>query len=742
MKKKAMRNLRTHVAVGFLLLAGNFSKAQEKLWVSFTNMRNIVDVVNIGNDLWAATSGGLLHWQNASASYEKLTNTEGLGGNSLTAMGTDSRGRIWVGLDGGLINIYDPASKIFSRVDDYRGFQVFAFLPQNDSMLVALNVGVSLYLIDRREVKETYKSLGSLPVQTAVKDFIIRGRELWVATANGIARSSLDFSNLSAPQSWTNYYTSHGLPSANVKGFAIRVGELFAATANGVALWTGTTWINVSGDIGNRSILSLAASTDGVLYAATANGVYSSPGNETWSPVATPRSSLSGVVVDASNKLWGATQDIGLLEYQPANNSWLEREPDGPASNIFSSLAVDGQGVLWCTSTEKGISIYDGVRWRNYNDRNGAFFLDYRSVVIDPTEPNTRWFGTWGRGVVKATGSNLDNLQFTKYDTANGFLANALSTPADYVVVPFIKHDKRNTLWIANYIPTNSSPIAFLDVDGRTGRFSTNEGLRSINVTVLEIDRANRVWVGSENAGVSVIDHNNTLYNRSDDRQGQGLSTDEGLLSVRITSLAEDQDGIMWIGTDKGLNYWFREELSARFQLISDDIRIVRVDPQNNKWIGTSAGISVLSGNNNFTLNEFTVQNSPLVSNSITSFAFNEQTGQVYIGTTSGLSIYQSPFVAPRSDFSQLKGYPNPLVLGDDGETFKITNLTRNSQVKIYNEVGALVRTFFEEEVPSGLVEWNGKNNNGELVSSGIYLVVAFNEEGQSAVGKVAVIRK
>ena len=729
------------ILLSWLVAVASTGTAQQQLWTSHTNMRKVVDFVNVGNDIWAATTGGVLHWGAAAANYAKLTNTEGLTAITVSAIGSDARRRIWVGLSDGRIDIYDPANNSFVHVDDYRGFQISSFLAQNDSMFVGLNVGVSLYLINRSEVKETYKSLGTLPVQTAVKDLFIRGRELWVATASGIGKTSLDLANLSAPQSWTNYYTAHGLPSANVRSFAARSGNLYAGTASGVAQWNGANWVNVTGNLGDQRILQLASVGDGSLYVAAPTGVYRMETEGAWSAVATPHNLTSGVLVDASGKLWAATEDVGLLELQSTDNTWLTREPDGPASNILSSLAVDENGVLWCTSSERGISVYDGNRWYNYGESTGALWPDYRSVWIDQTKAGVRWFGTWGRGLVLATGS-IDDLQFAKFDTANGFLANAQGTPLDYVVATFVKQDQRGILWVANFVPTNSSPIAFMDADGNTGHFSTNDGLRSINVTLLELDRSDRVWVGTDNAGVSVIDHNDTPLDKSDDRPGQGLGKEDGLLSVKITSLAADGDGIMWIGTDLGLNSWFQGQVSSHFGLISDDIRVVRVDPQNNKWIGTSAGISILSGADNFTLTEFTTQNSPLVSNSITSFAFNSNSGEVYIGTTNGLSIYRSPFTAPHADFAQLKGFPNPFVLQGGGGVFVISNLTRSALVKIYDETGRLVRTFSREDIPGGQAVWDGRNNDGNVVGSGIYLFVAYNEGGQSAVGKVAVIRQ
>jgi flagellar hook assembly protein FlgD len=54
---------------------------------------------------------------------------------------------------------------------------------------------------------------------------------------------------------------------------------------------------------------------------------------------------------------------------------------------------------------------------------------------------------------------------------------------------------------------------------------------------------------------------------------------------------------------------------------------------------------------------------------------------------------------------------------------------------------GTLVR-----ELPSSggrLVEWDGKDKNGNHVSSGIYFAVAISEDGrQSAIAKIAVIRR
>jgi hypothetical protein len=249
-----------------------------------------------------------------------------------------------------------------------------------------------------------------------------------------------------------------------------------------------------------------------------------------------------------------------------------------------------------------------------------------------------------------------------------------------------------------------------------------------------------------------VLDYNGTLQNKADDDFSGELDLDDNLLSNRVTSLAQDRDGYIWIGTDKGLNYFFRSGgANDRFcySLISDDVKIVKVDPRNNKWIGTGAGISVLSGEDNCSLTHYTVENSPLVGNFVTSMAFNTKTGDAWLGTTTGLSRFRTPFTEPKPDLSQLSGYPNPFILHDGTATcgtpggFRITNLAEESAVKIYSVNGDLIRSYSTDQVPGAQVCWDGRDESGKMVPSGVYLFVAFVEStGASAVGKVAVVRR
>ena len=69
-----------------------------------------------------------------------------------------------------------------------------------------------------------------------------------------------------------------------------------------------------------------------------------------------------------------------------------------------------------------------------------------------------------------------------------------------------------------------------------------------------------------------------------------------------------------------------------------------------------------------------------------------------------------------------------------------VSGLVENSSMKIVTTDGTVIRDI---KTPGGLVGfWDGKDNGGNDVSSGVYLIVTYSEDGSAvANGKVAVIR-
>ena len=141
-------------------------------------------------------------------------------------------------------------------------------------------------------------------------------------------------------------------------------------------------------------------------------------------------------------------------------------------------------------------------------------------------------------------------------------------------------------------------------------------------------------------------------------------------------------------------------------------------------------------------LTQYTVlsTNGKLVDDDIRSIAFDQKRGVVYFGTEKGLSSLEVVPVQTVRSLSSIEVGPNPFLVPAD-KPLMIRNLAAQSSIKIISTEGTLISEFKAQG--GGRAFWDGRDLHGNVVSSGVYFVVAFAENGsQSSTGKVAVIRR
>ena len=182
-------------------------------------------------------------------------------------------------------------------------------------------------------------------------------------------------------------------------------------------------------------------------------------------------------------------------------------------------------------------------------------------------------------------------------------------------------------------------------------------------------------------------------------------------------------------------------KITNSFSVRQQTINALAVDPLNQKWLGTNQGLFLLSTDGTQLLSTLDSKNSPLLSDIIESIAIDEKSGKVYVGTANGLTTFDTPSILPVESFNGLTIYPNPLVIRDGNKLVTIDGLIRDSDIKIITVAGKLVREFSS---PGGRTAfWDGRDDNGDLVNSGVYIVIAFDQEGNSVeTGKIAVLRE
>jgi len=248
-----------------------------------------------------------------------------------------------------------------------------------------------------------------------------------------------------------------------------------------------------------------------------------------------------------------------------------------------------------------------------------------------------------------------------------------------------------------------------------------------------------------------IFDDNGTLDNLNDDRYIRlSTSPNEGNLpSLKINAIKTDLDGAIWFATDEGAAYYFDASLvqagsaipsvTRVFDLQDEVLTSLAIDALNRKWFGSTNGVWLLTPDGSSVIAHYTETNSPLLSNRILVIEVDKQSGRVFIGTERGLSVIQTSALAPVPTMTTLKVFPNPVRLPEH-QAIQIQGLSRNASVKIITPVGRLVRDLKSDG--GAVVFWDGKDNRGELVTSGIYIAVGISESGkESALGKIAVIR-
>jgi hypothetical protein len=108
---------------------------------------------------------------------------------------------------------------------------------------------------------------------------------------------------------------------------------------------------------------------------------------------------------------------------------------------------------------------------------------------------------------------------------------------------------------------------------------------------------------------------------------------------------------------------------------------------------------------------------------------------KVITATTNHLSVFVVVQLAPAEDLAGVKAYPMPYYPAKGKMT--IANLTATANVKIYTIAGELVSTVGYASA-NGRAAWDGKNDNGTTVASGVYIMYIESPQGKQRL-KIAV---
>ncbi len=312
-------------------------------------------------------------------------------------------------------------------------------------------------------------------------------------------------------------------------------------------------------------------------------------------------SHVSSLMEDPDGRIWAGTTNGGIFTnvYNPETETFTHGTRNilqqyGIPDGIITNIIKDSKGFYWFTHGTQGIFRYSPSDKKSisipYVSLDSTTLPSCQAASLIEDQDGNFWVMLKNGSLKKIDGKTFAVLYHNHY-LKEWFHGELL----DYKLTT----DHDGDIWIC---PANTNyGIFYFDLAHNTIHHihEKSEGWRLNKNIVRGIveDNQGMMWVGTDHGGVNVIDKQKKtvsyILNRSEDNRSLSQNS--------ITSLYKDYEGIIWVGTyKKGACYYhenivrfplFRhEEGSASTGLHFDDMNKFAEDDNGNLWLGTNGG--------------------------------------------------------------------------------------------------------------------------------------------------------
>ncbi len=742
-------------------------------WTDYLSYSSATKVVEAENKIYCVTTGGLFSFNKSDNSIEKLTSINGLSdvGVRTIAYGEES-GILLIAYENSNVDLINVEEQTVSNISDIKRKQISG----DKRIYNALFVGQTAYLscgfgivalnLDKNEVMDTYY-IGKNGSSIVVNDMVFSGQHLYAATEEGIYHADINEPNL---QDFSNWYHVDDIPNPNGTFNLIEIfnGDIIVnyyrpGFDNDDKLYRfyRNNWehylpsVTYAFDLqvqGNTLVIARMGQVD--LFNENGDRIEKIDKLE-FSDYLLTDLHVESAAIDSEGNLWAADSEHGLIQRFGETAQLIL--PQGPIDNTIFSIFTANEN-LWIASGGRNAAwnnLNNDAQFQRFSDGGWTVFnknthpemegfKDIVCVAVNPNDPNHIFAGSWGGGVVEFQ----DDQFIERYNQFNSSLQTSLpNDPSpNYVRIGGMDFDSEGNLWITNSGVGNQ--LSVFRASGEWEAFKFEGVSESQFIGQIVITENDDKWIVLRKNDLYIVkgDGSEARLLRSTARFSNGV--DEVFTPLKdIRSIAIDREGEIWLGTTKGVavyqnpaDIWDQNPFySAQPGLDLNDgiyhplletetVTAIAVDGANQKWFGTeNSGVFLISEDGEKEMEHFTENNSPLLSNTITSLAINQKTGEVFIGTDKGLISYMGLATEGNSSYADVYAYPNPVRENYEGDII-ITGLKEDTNLKITDISGNLV---YETDSQGGQASWNGKNLYGNRVSTGVYLVMGNDRLGE-----------
>lgn len=517
--------------------------------------------------------------------------------------------------------------------------------------------------------------------------------ELWIATSNGLTRLSFDLDSTGNRNERFAHYKHNPDDPTTISDNDVtttlrdRRGVVWVGTANGLSRMDSMEpprfrrfKHNKSnpGSLSSNRVSTIAEDTTGRLWVGTVGGGLNLylPATESFSHITAiqPRTDSAGasaiimsLLADSRGKLWLGTYGGGLIIFDPQTNDVNKHEPlaSGPgiSDNRVYAIREARDGTYWIATFGGGLNRFDPITgtftsYKNVPHDAASISSDFvRALHIDRAD--NLWAGT-------NDGLNKLDLKPVRFAHIRHDPLDKSSLSDKYVLS--ILEDSHGALWVG----TNKGldriergSVTHYAVDHRSARSSSGF------VYALHEDRTGVLWLGTFGGGLYRADREiGRLHQFQHDAANPASLRDN-----RVSDIAEDHDGTLWVGTVLGLSRFDRStgiftnyshDPSDDSSLSNNRVNTMLVDRKGTLWVGTSNGLNAVNTTTGRSVRY--MHGDSALSHGRVNSIYEDAEGIIWVGTDNGLNRLD-PSTGTTVSFYETNGLPNNFIsaiLGDD----------------------------------------------------------------------------
>ena len=282
-----------------------------------------------------------------------------------------------------------------------------------------------------------------------------------------------------------------------------------------------------------------------------------------------------GLYEDKQGQIWIPTIRDGIFFLDPkGGRPGNYTSEDGLAGNEYWGTIHTNDGNSWMSGIN-GIDIYDAKKRtvKNLSKKDGLI-SDFNRSLLEDSKGRVWSFGM-------RTGVNIIDL---KNNTIQQF-ASPENLDGNWVTA--LLEDSTGNLWLGG----NLGELFFVDIKNQLLHKYVIDtiGERNMIDNLLEDDQ-NRIWISGRGLGIHILDP--ALNTRTK------IGTKEGLVSDEVYAMYRDSHNLLWIATDKGVEFLDFENKQVSTFTISQGLAtndVYAIIERNDKiLLGTSKGLTFL----------------------------------------------------------------------------------------------------------------------------------------------------